>query len=360
MKVQTQNRWNISVRQIGNLFYGKKTRKKAMTRLNETSSEYKFKNFDHSRQESKLFPLNVTGIEVLQINFGKRCNQTCKHCHVEAGPTRTEIISREVLESCLDILQTNDIPTIDIKGGAPEMNPHFEWFIKEVSKLNRHVMVRCNLTVLLEPEFGHMSEFYAEQRVEIIASLPYFSERLVDSKRRKGTFNKSINVLKMLNESGYGDESTGLVLNLVYNPAGAFLPPTQAAIEADFKQELFHRYGVKFNHLYTIANMPIGRFLEFLMKSGIFESYIQKLISDYNSLAAIGVMCRHTLSVGWDGSLYDCDFNQMLDLNCNHGAPEHINEFNFEKLQTRQIVTGLHCYGCTAGGGSSCGGAIVD
>lgn len=326
----------------------------------ELMRECRFKNFDDSLRESSLFPLTTTGIEVLQINFGKLCNQACKHCHVEAGPNRTEIISKEVLESCLDILRTSDISTVDITGGAPEMNPHFEWFVREAVNLNKNVMVRCNLTILLEPEFGHVPKFYADQRVEIIASLPYYSERFVDSQRGKGVFNRSIEALQILNKVGFGAEKTGLVLNLVYNPAGAFLPPSQAGIEADFKRELFQRYGIRFNHLFTIANMPIGRFNDFLIKTGNYESYLKRLIAAYNPQAAAGAMCRYTLSIGWDGSLYDCDFNQMLELNCDHGAPGHINEFDFEKLRTRQIVTGLHCYGCTAGAGSSCGGAVVD
>ena len=333
---------------------------KIMKEINERIQDYRFKHFDDSLQESELFPLTATGIEVLQINFGRLCNQACRHCHVEAGPTRTEIIGREVLESCLDILWKNEIPTVDITGGTPEMNRHFVWFVKEARDLNRHVMVRCNLTILLEPEHDKLPQFYAAQKVEIIGSLPYYSERFVDSQRGKGTFNKSIKALQILNEFGYGDENTGLVLNLVYNPAGAFLPPSEAAIEADFKRELFHRYGIQFNHLFTITNMPIGRFHDLLVKTGNYESYMQRLISAYNPIAAAGVMCRYTLSVGWNGSLYDCDFNQMLELNCDHGAPDHINSFSFGMLEMRRIVTGLHCYGCTAGAGSSCGGAVVD
>lgn len=331
-----------------------------MNEIIEPMRECRFKDFDDSLRESHLFPLTTTGIEVLQINFGKLCNQACKHCHVEAGPNRTEIISREVLQSCLDILRTSEIPTVDITGGAPEMNPHFEWFVREVSKLDRHVMVRSNLTILLEPEFTHLPDFYADHRAEIIASLPYYSERFVDSQRGKGVFNRSIKALQILNQVGFGDAKTGLVLNLVYNPAGAFLPPSQAGIEADFKRELFQRHGIRFNHLFTIANMPIGRFKDFLIKTGNYESYMQRLIAAYNPQAAAGVMCRYTLSVGWEGSLYDCDFNQMLELNCNHGAPDHIRDFNLELVKARQIVTGLHCYGCTAGAGSSCGGAVLD
>lgn len=331
-----------------------------MADIKEKNQKDHFKDFDNSLQESELFPLTATDIGVLQINFGRLCNQSCRHCHVEAGPNRTEIISKEVLEMCLDILRSNQIPTVDITGGAPEMNPHFKWFVKEAVALNRHVLVRCNLTILLEPGYERLAQFYADQRVEIIASLPYFSERFVDSQRGKGVFNKSIKTLQILNEFGYGDEKTGLMLNLVYNPAGAFLPPSQEGIEADFKQELLQRFGIRFNHLFTIANMPIGRFEEFLTKTGNYEAYMQRLIVAYNPQAAAGVMCRYTVSVGWDGSLYDCDFNQMLELNCNHGAPDHIKDFDFAKLKTRQIMTGLHCYGCTAGEGSSCGGAVVE
>lgn len=330
--------------------------------MNETieKPDFQFKEFDDVLRESNLFPLTSTGIEALQINFGYLCNQACKHCHVQAGPHRTEIISKEVLKSCLDILCRSKIPTVDITGGAPEINPHFEWFVKEAIALKRHVMVRCNLTILTEPDFEHVAQFYADQRVQMIASLPYYSERFVDSQRGKGVFDKSIQALKKLNALGFGDETTGLLLNLVYNPVGAFLPPSQAGIEADFKRELWQRFGVRFNHLFTIANMPIGRFRDFLFTTGNYESYMQRLIAAYNPQAAAGVMCRYTLSIGWDGILYDCDFNQILKLNCNHGAPDHINEFSFEKLKNRQIVTGLHCYGCTAGAGSSCGGAVVE
>ncbi|MDW7680073.1 MAG: arsenosugar biosynthesis radical SAM protein ArsS [bacterium] len=320
----------------------------------------RLKDFDHALQESQLFPLTASDIEVLQINFGYLCNQSCKHCHVEAGPDRKEIIGRDVLEPCLNILMQSQISTVDITGGAPEMNPNFEWFIRQVRNLNRHVLVRCNLTILQKPGYEHFPQFYADHQVEVIASLPYYSKRFVNSQRGDGAFEKSIEALQRLNKIGYGDEQSGLILNLVYNPNGAFLPPSQATIEVDFKRELFQRYSIRFNQLFTIANMPIGRFQNFLTRSGNYEPYMQRLIDAYNPQAAEGVMCRYTLSVGWEGSLYDCDFNQMLKLNCNHGAPDHINNFDFEQLKTRRIVTGMHCYGCTAGAGSSCGGAVVE
>jgi len=264
------------------------------------------------------------------------------------------------LEFCLEILKNRDIQTVDITGGAPEMNPHFGWFVKKVRKLEKHVMVRCNLTVILEPGYEDLPQFFADQQIEVIGSLPYYLDRNVDAQRGKGTFNKSIKALQLLNEVGYGDEGTGLVLNLVYNPGGAFLPPSQSSIEADFKRELMRRYGIQFNSLFTIANMPIGRFYDFLQRSGNYDSYMHRLISAFNPQAAAAVMCRYTLSVGWDGRLYDCDFNQMLGINCNHGAPDHLQQFDMAELQSRRIVTGLHCYGCTAGAGSSCGGAVVD
>ena len=319
-----------------------------------------FKDFDTALRESDLFPLTATSIDVFQINFGKLCNQSCKHCHVEAGPDRKESMTTETMKSCLDVLRNSDIPTVDITGGAPELNPNFCWFVEECRALDKHVMVRSNLTVLLEPDQEDIPRFFADQQVEVVASLPYFLERNVDAQRGKGIFQKSIEALERLNGLGYGQDESDLILNLVYNPGGAFLPPSQAAIEADFKQELDRWYGIRFNHLFTIANMPVGRFLHFLERKGNLDSYMRRLIAAYNPEAAAGVMCRYTLSVGWDGTLYDCDFNQMLELNCNHGAPRHLNEFDLKKLMHRRIVTGLHCYGCTAGAGSSCGGALTE
>jgi radical SAM/Cys-rich protein len=330
--------------------------------MNNVNSFFKntgLKDFDTALKESQLFPLTANGIEILQINFGKRCNQSCKHCHVEAGPKRTEMIKRETLETCLNILKVSNISTVDITGGSPELNIHFKWFVEELIKLKKYVIVRCNLTIIFEPEQHDLLEFYSKHQVEIIASLPYYSKRNVDAQRGTGVFNKSIEAIRSFNRIGYGQDNSNKKLNLVYNPCGSFLPPTQSSIEIDFKRELYNHYGVRFSHLYTITNMPIGRFLKYLKNSGNYKSYIIKLINAYNSQAVPGVMCRYTLSVGWNGSLYDCDFNQMLGLNCNHDAPSHINDFNKGKLQTRRIVTGLHCYGCTAGAGSSCGGALV-
>lgn len=318
------------------------------------------KPFDKALAESRLYPLKATEVAVFQINFGKLCNQACLHCHVEAGPNRSERISRKTLETCLKILPTPEIKTVDITGGAPELNPHFRWFVEECRKLEKQVLVRSNLTVIFEPGGEDLPEFYAANTVEVVASLPYYLEKTVDSQRGRGVFEKSIQALKKLNRVGYGMPDSGLILNLVFNPNGAFLPPAQAAIEADFKRELKRRYDISFNHLFTITNMPIGRFKHFLERSGNYEAYMKRLIEAYNPQAAAGVMCRYTLSIGWDGTLYDCDFNQMLGWNCDHGAPLHINQFDLKKLKSRRIVTGLHCYGCTAGAGSSCGGAVID
>lgn len=315
--------------------------------------------FDTRLHRAGLFPLRATGITTFQINVGKLCNQTCRHCHVDAGPDRLEVMSRETAELCIRALAETDIPTLDITGGAPELNSNFRWLVEQATALGRHVMDRCNLTVLLLPSQADLAEFLAQHRVEIVASLPSFRASGTDAQRGDGIFEKSIEALTRLNRLGFGVEGSGLRLNLVYNPAGAFLPPKQDAVEAQFKRELHRTHGVTFNRLYTITNMPISRFLEFLVESGNYEGYMERLANAFNPSAAAGVMCRFTLSVGWDGTLYDCDFNQMLDLPVNHGVPRHIRDFAPERLHTRQIVTCNHCYGCTAGSGSSCGGTVA-
>ena len=315
--------------------------------------------FESRLAESKLFPLRATGITILQINVGKLCNQTCRHCHVDAGPDRPETMSRETAELCITALAQTDIPTIDLTGGAPELNRSFRWLVEQARSLGRHVMDRCNLSVLLLPTQADLAQFLARHRVEIIASLPYYRSSQTDSQRGTGVFQKSLDALRLLNRLGYGVPDSGLVLNLVHNPVGAFLPPKQEAIEAQFRKELRRLHGIEFNRLYTITNMPISRFLEFLVESGNYEGYMERLVNAFNPGAAAAVMCRYTLSVGWDGTLYDCDFNQMLDLPIGHGAAAHIKDFNATQLDERRIVTGNHCYGCTAGAGSSCGGAVA-
>jgi radical SAM/Cys-rich protein len=306
-----------------------------------------------------LLPLRATGITVFQINVGKLCNQTCRHCHVDAGPDRTEHMSRETAEQCIRALAQTDIATVDITGGAPELNSNFRWLVEQSRALGRHVMDRCNLSVLLLPSQMDLAEFLAGHRVEIVASLPYYLANQTDAQRGKGVFAKSVEALQLLNKLGYGHPGSGLDLNLVCNPVGAFLPPKQEAIEAQFRKELRVRYGVEFNHLYTITNMPISRFLEFLLESGNYERYMERLANAFNPAAAASVMCRYTISVSWDGTLYDCDFNQMLDLPVDHGAPAHIRDFDAVQLNRRQITTRNHCYGCTAGAGSSCGGSVT-
>lgn len=317
------------------------------------------KPFDKVISENNLYPLTATGITILQVNLGRLCNQACRHCHVDAGPGRKEVMTRGIMQRCIEILRDGDIPTIDITGGAPEMNPNFMWFVEECHKRGRHVMVRTNLTILTETGYEDMPAFFAQNNVEVIASLPYYMEQNTDSQRGKGVFQRSIAALKRLNSLGYGKEDSGLTLNLVFNPGGAFLPPSQKGIEADYKKEMQNRYGISFNSLFTITNMPVGRFLSYLKTSGNFEMYMNRLLSSFNPLAAGNVMCRKILSVGWEGTLYDCDFNQMLGLSVNHGAPSHLKDFDLSSLSKRQIVTGQHCYGCTAGAGSSCGGATA-
>ncbi|MEW5976740.1 MAG: arsenosugar biosynthesis radical SAM (seleno)protein ArsS [Acidobacteriota bacterium] len=317
------------------------------------------KRFEQSLLESGLAPLRANGIGVLQVNLGKLCNQTCGHCHVDAGPDRQESMSHQTARACIEALRRSSIPTLDITGGAPELNPHFRWLVVEARALNRQVLDRCNLSVLLLPSQSDLASFLARHQVEVVASLPYYLAERTDAQRGKGVFEKSIEALQRLNQLGYGQPDSDLKLRLVYNPTGAFLPPSQRAVEADFRRELQRRYGVVFTSLYTITNMPISRFLEYLLRSGNYTAYMEKLVQAYNPGAVEGLMCRSTVSVGWDGTLYDCDFNQMLDLPVNPGVPAHIRDFSEGLLDSRRIVTGQHCYGCTAGGGSSCGGATT-
>jgi radical SAM/Cys-rich protein len=268
-------------------------------------------------------------------------------------------MSRKTAEQCMAVLANTDIPTVDLTGGAPELNPNFRWLVEQARLLNRHVIDRCNLTVLLVPSQQDLAGFLAAHQVEIVASLPYYRASQTDAQRGDGVFDKSIEAIRILNRLGYGQDGSGLVLNLAYNPVGAFLPPKQEPTEALFKRELSTRFGIMFNRLYTITNMPISRFLEFLVESGNYAGYMDRLAKAFNPAAAAGVMCRSTLSVGWDGTLYDCDFNQMLDLPVDHGVPSHIRDFDPARLHRRRIVTRNHCYGCTAGSGSSCGGAVT-
>ncbi|MEX2527604.1 MAG: arsenosugar biosynthesis radical SAM (seleno)protein ArsS [Gemmatimonadota bacterium] len=317
------------------------------------------RSFPDSLAEVGLLPLTATGIEVLQINVGKKCNQTCHHCHVDAGPDRTEMMPDDVVDATLDVLASTDIPTLDITGGAPELHKRFDEMVIRARELDRKVMDRCNLTITQLPNYRYLPEFLAEHQVEVVASLPYFKEGQTDAQRGDGVFQQSIQALKDFNAAGYGDPASGLVLNLVTNPVGAFLPGDQEAMEVRWRRELRLRFGIEFNHLFTITNLPISRFLEYLRESGNLEAYMTRLVNAFNPTAAANVMCRNTLSVGWDGVLYDCDFNQMLELPVHPEAPQTIHDFHTELLEGREIAIGPHCFGCTAGAGSSCGGAVT-
>ncbi|MCI0332887.1 MAG: arsenosugar biosynthesis radical SAM protein ArsS [Planctomycetes bacterium] len=315
--------------------------------------------FEDTLSEHGLRPLTGHGIEVLQVNVGKLCNQTCRHCHVDAGPDRRESMSRETAEAVVRVLAATDIPTLDITGGAPEMNPNFRWLVEQARRLDRHVIDRCNLTILLAPGFQDLPEFLAQHEVEIVASLPCYLEANCDRQRGDGVFRRSIEALKRLNELGYARPDGELDLTLVYNPVGPSLPPPQAKLESDYRLELRARYGVEFTRLYTITNMPISRFLDDLLRSGKYDEYMQKLVRAFNPAAVDGVMCRTMISVDWQGRLYDCDFNQMLELPVTAEAPQTIHDFNLKRLADRKIVTGRHCYGCTAGWGSGCQGSVL-
>jgi radical SAM/Cys-rich protein len=307
------------------------------------------------------------GVETLQVNVTRLCNQACHHCHVDASPKRTEQMSRATVDRCLEILARNPaITKLDITGGAPELNPHFDYFVEATRRLGKHVMVRHNLTVTIDgnPQTGeskrYLPEFFARHRVEVISSLPYYQEFFTDKQRGNGVFKKSVESLRLLNEQGYGkSDGRGLMLNLVYNPVGAFLPASQEGLERQFKKELEAKFGVVFNRLFTITNMPINRFKKDLERLDAYEEYMTRLVNAFNPAAARGVMCRSLISVGHDGSLYDCDFNQMLDLNLSEESGGTVFDFDLDKLLDRKIIFGQHCYGCAAGAGSSCGGATA-
>ncbi len=355
---------------------------------------------DHLAQIG-LAPLRPLQIDTFQINLGKLCNQTCNHCHVDAGPDRKEIMTRETMEDALAALDRSDVRIVDITGGAPEMNPHFQWFVEQISARKLHIIVRCNLTIIMASKrFSGLPEFYRQHAVEVISSLPYFEKGRTDRQRGDGVFERSIEALQRLNGVGYGKQEQ-LQLNLVYNPAGAFLPADQVSLEQDFKRILQQKYNIIFNNLYTITNLPISRFLKYLLASGNYEEYMQRLVNAFNPAAAENVMCRNMISIGWDGYLYDCDFNQMLSMNISQkdisqkdtsqedtlqedipqgdGSAEypshpfaekgqngrsgafalHLRDFNQQAFTQRMIHTGRHCFGCTAGAGSSCGGATA-
>jgi radical SAM/Cys-rich protein len=309
--------------------------------------------------------LSPLGVETLQVNVTKLCNQACRHCHVDASPKRTEQMDRRTIDRCLEVLATHEsLRTLDITGGAPELNPHFDLLVRGARALGKHVMVRHNLTVQLDPHpvtgasLEHLPAFFAEQQVEVVSSLPYYQEYFTDTQRGKGVFGKSIEAMRRLNAVGYAQEGSGLLLNLVYNPVGSYLPPAQPALEAKYRDELGAKLGVHFNALWTITNMPIHRFRQSLERAGTYDDYMATLVGAFNPAAASGVMCRSLISVGHDGRLYDCDFNQMLELQVEDG-PGTIFDWDEAALRARRIRFDSHCLGCTAGAGSSCGGATA-
>lgn len=305
-------------------------------------------------------PLTASGVDIFQINMGKRCNLSCRHCHVEAGPYRKEVMSREILEKCLEILTSTRIPTIDVTGGSPEMNPHLQWFIQEAGQMKRRLIVRSNLLIFADEKYSHLLDLYVRNGVEIVTSLPHFREEQADRQRGTGAFKGIIEIIRILNGKGYGQEGSGLILDVVHNPVGAFLPGSQQVLEQEYRLRLKKDQGIVFNHLFCITNVPVGRYLEYLLNTENFEDYMTELVNAFNPAAVDRVMCKTTVSVGWDGSLYDCDFNQMLALPINHGAPDHIGDFQLQRLQNRQIHVANHCFGCTAGSGSSCQGQTMD
>ena len=294
----------------------------------------------------------------MQINVGKFCNQTCRHCHVDAGPDRQEIMSSDVVDQCLDRLAVSDIGTVDITGGAPELHERFRDIVESASSLGRHVILRANLTALFLPTNDGLAEFLAARGVEITASLPYYLAQQTDAQRGRGVFAQSIDALRSLNLLGYG-RGDGLQLNLMVNPVGSFLAAEQSGMERDWRRELERRYEIQFDSLYTITNMPIGRFLEYLQDSGNLEDYVHGLARAFNPVTVPNLMCRSTLSVAWDGRVYDCDFNQMLEIGTHESSGQLIAEFDPSTASGREIAVGPHCYGCTAGSGSSCGGSLA-
>jgi radical SAM/Cys-rich protein len=300
--------------------------------------------------------------EILQVNVGKVCNLTCVHCHVNAGPKRREIITRQTIDRIVNWLAKSDIPTVDLTGGAPEMIPGFRYFVEHVDGLRppRKIIDRCNLTILLESGNEDLAQFLATKKVEIVASMPCYSAENVNAQRGEGVFDGSIAALQLLNSLGYGIDPK-LPLHLVYNPVGAFLPPSQDELEIDYKRELKKHFGIVFNKLYALANLPIGRFASYLRRNGRLEEYMQLLIHAFNPATISGLMCRNTISVGWRGEVYDCDFNQQLEMRWSNGGgskPLFLWDIDPDLLEGREIMTGNHCFGCTAGAGSSCGGAI--
>ena len=331
--------------------------------LNElTFSEERYNgHFKVALKESGWEELKPEKIEIFQINLGKLCNMACKHCHVDAGPTRTkENMDRETVDACLKALDQTEAHTVDLTGGAPELNPHFRYLVDECIKRGKHVIDRCNLTVLLLKRNKDLAQFLADRGVEVVCSLPHYRKRNTDAQRGKGAYEKSIEALKLLNSVGYGKDDPNKILTLMVNPSGSFLAGNQCSMQREWKTTLKKLHDISFDRLISLNNMPISRFLEWLEKTDNLQSYMEVLLDAYNPTTVHGLMCRNTLSISWDGKIYDCDFNQMLELEtvCNDGMSLSVQNFDVHKLENREIVTKRHCFGCTAGSGSSCAGAL--
>jgi len=306
--------------------------------------------------------LRPARLDILQINVGRLCNMTCRHCHVDAGPDRVaENMDRATIDLCLAALDKSTAHTVDVTGGAPELNPHFRYLVDQCVSRGKHVIDRCNLTILLVPRFADLPDWFADRGVEVVCSLPHCRKRTTDSQRGDGTFDKSIQALRRLNAAGYGRGDPRRRLTLMVNPVGAFLAAPQTVLERDWRTSLAREHGITFDRLFTLNNMPISRFLEWLLESGNLEAYMERLTNSFNPATVAGLMCRNTLSISWDGTLHDCDFNQMLDipLATSDGRRPHIRDFDPARLHARRIQTRRHCFGCTAGAGSSCGGATA-
>ena len=316
--------------------------------------------FSKKIAETNQFPLKAKKLEILQINVGYMCNQVCEHCHVDAGPDRKEIMTEETMQQCLEVIKNTGAHTLDLTGGAPEMNPNFRWFVEEASKAGiKDFIVRSNLTIIrANKKYYDLPEFFKKHNVHVVSSMPHWTRGKTDKQRGDGVFDASIKALQELNAVGYGMPDSALRLDLVYNPSGAFLPGDQISMEKDFKKALMEDFGIQFHNLFAITNLPISRFLDYLIASENYEDYMYQLVEAYNPAAVANVMCTNTLSVSWDGYLYDCDFNQMLELPVNSKV-KHISEYNEDLLEGRNIVISQHCYGCTAGAGSSCQGTVA-
>lgn len=316
--------------------------------------------FQQKVTEIQSTPLRPKKLEILQINVGYMCNQVCEHCHVDAGPDRKEIMTRETMQQCLEVIKNTGAHTLDLTGGAPEMNPNFRWFVEEASKAGiKDFIVRSNLTIIVaNKKYNDLPAFFAKHNVHVVSSMPHWTRGKTDKQRGDGVFDASIKALQMLNKEGYGMPGSSLKLDLVYNPSGAFLPTNQASLEKDFKKALREDFNIEFHQLFAITNLPISRFLDYLIASDNYEDYMYQLVGAFNPAAVANVMCTNTLSVSWDGWLYDCDFNQMLQLKVASKI-NHISNYNEQILNNRNIVTSQHCYGCTAGAGSSCQGTVA-